>query len=94
MKHEKNQQEIGLCEIRPGELAAVSRIMGEGPIRRRLCDVGLIEGTVVHCIGKSPAGDPAAYLIRGAVIAIRKKDARNVRVVRTPPPKEVLHEIK
>ena len=43
-------------------------------MRRRLQDIGLIEGTVVECVGKSPLGDPCAYVIRGAVIALRSED--------------------
>jgi ferrous iron transport protein A len=51
-------------------------------MRRRLLDIGLAENTVVECVGRSPSGDPAAYLIRGAVIAIRKCDGRLIRVER------------
>ena len=47
---------------------------------RRLFDLGLVPGTSVTCTAVSPAGDPAAYLIRGAVIAIRGKDAAGVRL--------------
>jgi ferrous iron transport protein A len=46
--------------------------------RRRLLDLGLIPGTVVEAIGKSPAGDPVAYRIRGAVIALRREEGRRV----------------
>ena len=49
-------------------------------MRRRLQDIGLIEGTVVECLGKSPLGDPTAFLIRGAVIALRREDAGRVLV--------------
>ena len=44
----------------------------------RLLDLGLIPGTRVVCQGHSPAGDPAAYLIRGAVIALRARDAAGI----------------
>jgi len=40
-----------------------------------------VEGTKIRCVLRSPLGDPAAYRIRGAVIAIRKEDAKNVRVI-------------
>ena len=50
------------------------------PYAPRLLDLGLIRGTRVTCTAKSPAGDPAAYLIRGAVIALRGRDARGVRL--------------
>ena len=51
-----------------------------GAMRRRLQEIGLTPGTVVECVGKSPGKDPSAYLIRGAVIAIRADDAHGVEV--------------
>ena len=47
-------------------------------ILKRLQDIGLIEGTKVECIQKSPSGDPIAFLIRGAVIALRTEDSSSV----------------
>ena len=52
----------------------------EGETRRRLQDIGLIRGTAVVCLGKSPLGDPAAYRIRGATMALRGVDAARVEV--------------
>ena len=49
-------------------------------MRRRVQDIGLICGTKVECVQKSPSGDPKAYLIRGALIAIRNSDARKIIV--------------
>ena len=49
-------------------------------MRRRLQDIGLISGTRVECVGVSPLGDPAAYLIRGAVIALRREDSDGVQL--------------
>ena len=69
-----------LNEIMPGGFAAVKEIITEGDIRRRLLDIGLIPGTRVECIGKSPGGDPKAFLVRGAVIAIRAEDAAGIAV--------------
>ena len=40
--------------------------------------MGLIEGTSVECVGKSPLGDPAAYLVRGAVIALRSQESDRI----------------
>lgn len=73
-------QEIRLDEMRPGEIAIVRALHTEGTLRRRLQDIGLIEGTVVECIGRSPSGDPHAYLIRGAVIAIRAANGKEILV--------------
>ena len=49
---------------------------------RRLTDLGLVRGTRVTCILRSPAGDPCAYLIRGALIALRRADADGVSLER------------
>ena len=69
-----------LVSLAPGEKATVVSLESTGSIRRRLLDIGLIKGTNIECIGKSPAGDPRAYLIRGAVIALRNNDCENILV--------------
>ena len=71
---------MSLADMRPGQCAVVTAILNEVQMRRRLQDLGLIHGTVVECIGKSPMGDPSAYLIRKAVIALRKEDAGQIVV--------------
>ena len=60
-----------LTNLQCGQTARVGKLTLQGSMRRRLQDIGLIEGTQVECVQKSPAGDPVAYLIRGAVIALR-----------------------
>lgn len=67
-----------LNDIKPGEHAIVSTLKSSGSMRRRLLDIGLIENTAVECVGRSPSGDPSAFLIRGAVIAIRSEDCKNI----------------
>ena len=67
-----------LNDIVPGERATVCTLYGCGDIRRRLLDIGLVENTSVECLGRSPGGDLSAYLIRGAVIAIRSEDSREI----------------
>lgn len=73
-------QSPSLQQMRPGQSATVSRLCLSGPIRRRLLDLGLIENTRVECVGRSPGGDPIAFLIRGAVIAIRAGDCRGILI--------------
>ena len=65
-----------------GETAVVKRLTIHGAMRRRLLDLGLCEGAEVKCIGRSPLGDPSAYLICGAVIAIRAADSCGVIIRR------------
>lgn len=69
---------ISLSEMQPGQRARITELTASGSIRRRLLDIGLVEGTEIKCVGKSPAGDPAAFYIRGAVIAIRSEDSCGV----------------
>ena len=69
-----------LCEMRPGETAVIDRLLSHGSIRRRFLDLGLVENTPVKCLGRSPSGDPSAFLVRGTVIAIRNEDSRNILI--------------
>ena len=76
-----------------GQTVRVRELLSTGSMRRRLLDIGLIEGTDVACLQKSPAGDPVAYLIRGAVIAIRSEDAERILVTpRIARCTEAVHE--
>lgn len=63
-----------------GEYAEIAELLTKGNMRRRLLDIGLTPDTMVECVGKSPAGDPKAFLIRGAVIAIRKEDCDEILI--------------
>lgn len=69
-----------LNDMSPGQSAVVRSLRTTGSMRRRLLDIGLIENTRVECLGRSPAGDPSAFLIRGAVIAIRSEDCKDILI--------------
>lgn len=69
-----------LNDVNIGQTVKVKELLSTGSIRRRLLDIGLIENTSITCIGRSPLGDPSAFLIRGAVIAIRSEDCNNILV--------------
>ncbi len=71
---------LRLSEISEDEKCIVKSIDANDDIRRRLQDMGLIPGTQIQCVFKSPYGDPTAYLIRGALVALRKTDADNIFV--------------
>lgn len=72
--------ECSLSSLPLGEEAIVCDILSDGPIRRRLMDLGLIAGTHVRALFRSPSGDPVAYEIRGAVIALREEQASRVTI--------------
>lgn len=73
---------IRLCDMLPGQTGYVFSLSEESSIYSRLRDLGLIKGTKIECVLKSPLGDPTAYLIRGALIALRRDDAKYVLIER------------
>ncbi len=75
-----------LADLAPGESARVVRLAAacQGLQRRRLLDLGVVPGTIVTAEFASPGGDPAAYRIRGALIALRRAQALLIQVDPTP----------
>ncbi len=71
---------IPLNKLPVGSSAKVKKLAAEGISRRRMLDLGLIYDTTVESLTKSPAGDPIAYEIRGAVIALRSEEASKILV--------------
>ena len=69
-----------LSQLEVGASAKVETLSNFSTIRQRLLDIGLTPGTKVKCLFKSPFGDPTAYEIRGAVMALRSEDASVVLV--------------
>ena len=75
-------QYIPLNSLPIGETGIVQKLLSTGTQRRRMLDLGLVNGTPVEALQKSPSGDPTAYFIRGAVIALRSEDAGKILVER------------
>ena len=75
-------QELTLRFLRPGERGRVSALRVTGPMRRRLRELGLVEGAELCCLGRSPLGDPAAYCLHGAVLALRDRDSGRIIIER------------
>lgn len=76
----KNLGNGTLAEIELGESATVVELHCEGLARRRLLDLGLLPGTEIKAVMKSPLGSPVAYDIRGSIIALRSEDASKIVV--------------
>jgi ferrous iron transport protein A len=71
---------ITLEKLPIGSFGRVKKLITDGITRRRMLDLGLIQDTLIESIMKSPAGDPVAYEIRGAVIALRSEEASKILV--------------
>lgn len=67
-------------DLQVGQAGTVHGIYLSGSMRRRMQDIGLIKGTRVECVGRSPLKDPAAFLIKGAVIAVRNGESEKITV--------------
>ncbi|MBQ2774437.1 MAG: ferrous iron transport protein A [Clostridia bacterium] len=73
---------VSLNTLKVGEQAFVDSLDFHASNRRRMQDIGLVDGTKVECLRKAACGDPVAYLIRGAVIALRNEDASKIFVIK------------
>lgn len=69
-----------LNSLEKNETGYVLYLENEGALRRRLQDIGIIDGTEIECVGNSPFGDPKAYIIRGVQIALRNSDAVKIKI--------------
>jgi len=70
---------LPLCDLQAGQKGQVHSLC-HPTLGQRLADIGLVKGRWVTCIGHAPLGDPTAYEICGAVVAIRQADAAHVLV--------------
>lgn len=71
---------IPLSSLSIGEKCKVKKLTSDGLIRRRMLDLGIINNTIIEPLHQSPSGDPVAYSIRGAVIALRSEVASMILV--------------
>lgn len=69
---------MNLSELPLNTVGVIDKLNCNGNIKRRMLDLGLISGTKIKPIFKSPSGDPVAYEIRKTLIAIRKEDSQYI----------------
>lgn len=69
-----------LKQAKCGETVTVQKLHGEGPVKRRIMDMGLTKGTPVYIRKVAPLGDPVEVTVRGYELSIRKADAEMVEV--------------
>ena len=75
-----SHRSVPLHTLPIGQKARVAVLTSDAATRRRMLDLGIVNGTDIKPLFSSPAGDPIAYLIRGAVIALRKDAAKDILV--------------
>ncbi len=69
-----------LDKLQVGKSARITKVGGEGALRLRLLDMGLIPRTVVTVIKKAPMGDPIELSLRGYQLSIRLESAQDIEV--------------
>lgn len=69
-----------LDELADGAAARISGVRVSRSIKRRMQDIGFLDGVVIRCLFHSPAGEPAAFMINGAVIALRREEMCRIEI--------------
>lgn len=72
--------ECPLTELSPGQSGRVQRVEGQGAIRQRLQEMGLIRGTTVQFVRVAPLGDPIEIRVRGYHLSLRRQEAEAIFV--------------
>ncbi len=67
-------------DLQVGQKGIITQVGGEGPLRLRFLDMGLIPGTQVQLQKIAPMGDPIQIQVRGYELTIRREDARMIRL--------------
>lgn len=71
---------MNLNELPLNTVGIIDALNCNGNIRRRLLDLGLVKGTTITPVFKSPSGDPTAFEIRKTLIALRKEDSELINL--------------
>ena len=69
-----------LKDAKVGETVTVAKLHGEGPVKRRIMDMGITKGSEIHIRKVAPLGDPVEITVRGYELSLRKADAACVDV--------------
>ena len=69
-----------LKQAKVGETVTVQRLQGEGPVKRRIMDMGITKGASIFVRKVAPLGDPIEVTVRGYELSLRKDDARLILV--------------
>lgn len=69
-----------LKDAKVGETVRVKKLYGEGPVKRRIMDMGITRGVDLHVSKVAPLGDPMELNVRGYELSVRKADAEMIEV--------------
>lgn len=69
-----------LKDVRVGQTVKVTKIIGAGPVKRRIMDMGITKGVEIFVRKVAPLGDPMELKVRGYELSVRKADAEMIEV--------------
>lgn len=69
-----------LIDLKVGQKAKVIKVEGEGPVRRRIMDMGITKGVIIFIRKVAPLGDPIEVSVRNYELSLRKADAQRITV--------------
>jgi ferrous iron transport protein A len=69
-----------LREVAVGETVTVAKLVGEGSVKRRIMDMGIVKGVSIYVRKVAPLGDPIELTVRGYELSIRKSEADHIMV--------------
>lgn len=69
-----------LADVKIGETVTVTKLNGEGAIKRRIMDMGITKRTKIYVRKMAPLGDPIEVMVRGYELTLRKEEAKLVEV--------------
>ena len=69
-----------LKEVAVGKTVIVKKLAGDGPVKRRIMDMGITKGVEVYVRKVAPLGDPIEVTVRGYELSLRKADAEMIEV--------------
>ena len=69
-----------LRDVRVGETVTVAKLHGEGPVKRRIMDMGITKGVEIYVRKVAPLGDPIEITVRGYELSVRRSDGEMIEV--------------
>jgi ferrous iron transport protein A len=69
-----------LNQLQPGQRAVIANIGGNGALRRRFAEMGILKGVSIQAERVAPLGDPVAYLVKGYRLSLRREEAAQIEI--------------
>jgi ferrous iron transport protein A len=80
LRKERRREDMTLREVKVGQTVTVKKLSGDGPVKRRIMDMGITKGVSVYVRKVAPLGDPVEVTVRGYELSLRKADAEMIEV--------------